>query len=362
MLSCLNNRNVFLRTASRGTYMSRLAATPDSSQLLAIIRAQHDITRYGLDLNSVMSLVLETTQRLTGANAGAIELVEGRQMIYRAVSGAASHMLGLVLDMDASLSGTCVKSRQVLHCDDSETDQRVDRAACRSVGLRSMIVAPLLRDHQALGVVKVMSPTPHAFSDRDIAVLQLMSDLIAAAMYNADQQGQDKLYKKASTDFLTGIPNRSRFMEHGGNAIALAKRESHKLAMLMLDVDGLKAVNDSFGHFYGDVAIQEIASRIQSMVRQSDLAARIGGDEFAVMLSGVHDWKSVEVFISRLTRVCDRPLEVAGNMLDIGVSIGAALYPKDGDSMDQLMAVADGRMYEAKRQRRLVGAPPQLDG
>ena len=333
--------------------MSRLAATPDSSQLLAIIRAQQDITRYGLDLNSVMSLVLETTQRLTGANAGAIELVDGRQMVYRAVAGAASHMLGLVLDMDASLSGICVKSRQVLHCDDSEIDQRVDRAACRSVGLRSMIVAPLLHDQQVLGVLKVMAPQPRAFNECDIAVLQLMSELVAAAMYNADQLRQDELYRKASTDYLTGIANRSRFMEHGRNAIALAKRESQELALLMLDVDGLKSINDNFGHSYGDAAIKEIADRIQSMVRQSDLAARIGGDEFAVMLSGVHDWNSVEVFMSRLLKVCDRPLELPGSRLNVGASIGASLYPHDGISIGALLAVADERMYNAKRQRKL---------
>lgn len=336
--------------------MASCESLPDKSKLLAIIRAQQDITRYGLDLNAVMSLVLETTQSLTRANAGAIELVDGRKMVYRAVSGAASHMLGLTLDMDNSLSGTCVKSRAVLHCDDSETDDRVDRDACRSVGLRSMIVAPLFRDQQVLGVLKVMSPTPNAFDATDVSVLQLMCDLVAAAMYNADRQRQDELYRKASTDFLTGVANRSRFIEHGLNAIALAERESRRLAVLMLDADGLKLINDNFGHNCGDAAIKAIAARVQSEIRQSDLLARIGGDEFAVVLEGVQEQDDLENFIARLSSVCDAPLEFSGKNLDIGASIGYALYPSEADNLDQLIELADERMYVAKRERKQKNA------
>jgi signal transduction histidine kinase/ActR/RegA family two-component response regulator len=153
--------------------------------LSAIIATQQEIATAGLDLQTVMNLIADRTQAITGATGAAVELAEGDELVYRAASGTAAHSLGLRLKGDTNVSGRCVRTGQALRCDDAETDERVDREVSRKVGLRSMIVVPLLYDRRAFGVLKVLSSQPGAFSDRDVQTLQLMSGLLAAALSHA---------------------------------------------------------------------------------------------------------------------------------------------------------------------------------
>ncbi len=170
---------------SRNGQCQAPALPNDAERLSAIIATQQQIATAGLDLQAVMSLIAERTQAITGATGAAVELAEGDELVYRAVSGTAAHSLGLRLKLDASLSGRCLRTGQALRCDDAEADERVDREACRTVGLRSMIAVPLLYDRRAVGVLKVLSPQPGAFSERDVQTLQLMSGLLAAALSHA---------------------------------------------------------------------------------------------------------------------------------------------------------------------------------
>lgn len=160
-------------------------AEPGSEKLLTLLRIQTEIAQLGPDLDGVISLVARRAQSLTGATGAAVELVEGDQMVYRAATGTAAPQLGLSLDRTGSLSGLCVAQGIALCCDDAELDPRVDRDACRRVGLRSMIVVPLLHGGIAVGALKVLSPVPAAFTDSHAELLALMADLIAAAMHHA---------------------------------------------------------------------------------------------------------------------------------------------------------------------------------
>src|SRR5262249_11996764 len=148
----------------------------------------------GLDLHGVMAVVTEKAFRITGATGAIVELAEGDEMVYRAVAGAAQGQLGLRLSRSKSLSGLCVSTATTLYCEDSELDDRVDRQACRKVGLRSMIVVPLIHHGEAVGVLKVFSDAPLAFGENDSYVLGLMSDLIAAAMFHSAKYGTDELF------------------------------------------------------------------------------------------------------------------------------------------------------------------------
>ena len=160
-------------------------AEPGPDKLLTIIRIQTEVAQVGPDLEQVMNLVARRAQSLTGATGAAVELVEGSRMVYHAATGTASAQLGMGLERAGSLSGLCVDQGIALTCDDAETDPRVDREACRRVGLRSMIVVPLLHEGRALGVLKVLSAAPDAFNDSQVELLGLMAELIAAAMHHA---------------------------------------------------------------------------------------------------------------------------------------------------------------------------------
>ena len=327
-----------------------------AAQLLAIIATQTEIARLGLGLGGVMALIAERAQAITHASGAVVELAEGDDMVYRAVAGDATGMLGVRLKREASLSGLCVESAQTLRCDDSDVDSRVDRDACRRVGLRSIVVVPLVHEGDAVGVLKVFSPAVAAFGDGDSRVLALMSELIAAAMFHATRYGVDELFRQATSDQLTGLANRALFMDRLRHAIASSYRTQRRLAVLTLDMDGLKPINDTFGHRAGDAALQELARRIAAELRQSDTVARLGGDEFAYLLSTVPDRDGAQVVAQRIARRCGRPFDFEGQTLQIGASVGVAIGPDDGDEPEVLLELAQRDMCAAKRRRKETSA------
>jgi len=165
--------------------VGRCAPDP-ASHFAATVASVAEIAAANLDLDATMALITAHTRRLTAATGAAVELAEGDEMVYRAVSGSTNPYLGLRLKIDASLSGLCVRTGEVLRCDDSELDARVDREACRRVGIRSMIVVPLHHQQRVVGVLKVMGEQPAAFSEQDTQTLQLMAGLMGAAMARAE--------------------------------------------------------------------------------------------------------------------------------------------------------------------------------
>ncbi len=160
----------------------QLMDTEELCRLRAIIHAQNMIISSGLPSNKLMQQVLVQLTRLTGAMGGVVELIDGDEMVYRAVSGKLERFLGLRLHIESSLSGLCVAQREVLISSDTELDPRVDLAACQKIGVRSMIVVPMLYGEFVFGVLKVMADVPAAFDELDVNTLRMMAAPIAAAL------------------------------------------------------------------------------------------------------------------------------------------------------------------------------------
>lgn len=334
--------------------MSALAtpASDDAARLLQVIETQTEIARLGLDLGGVMDLVTRRAQTLTGAVGAVVELAEGEDMVYRAASGIAEPSLGLRLRRAASLSGACVAVGAPLSCEDSETDPRVDREACRSVGLRSMIVVPLKHHQTAVGVLKVMGAAPSAFGGDDLRMLDLMSGLIGAAMYHAARYETDELFHQATHDALTGLPNRALFYDRLRHCMAQAQRDRRRIGILNLDMDGLKPVNDRLGHRAGDAALVEFAARVKRSARSGDTVARVGGDEFGVILPHIEHRDGAVAQAQRLAESLDPPFAFDDRPIPLQASIGCAIYPDDGEDLGELLHKADQSMYSAKRRKK----------
>ncbi|TDR40805.1 diguanylate cyclase with GAF sensor [Tahibacter aquaticus] len=336
--------------------MSASLAGRSSERLLEVIRTQTDIAKLGLDLGGVMALVAERAQALTQAVGAVVELAEDSDMVYRAATGVAESHLGMRLAQGNSLSGLCIREGQPLQCPDAETDTRVDREACRRIGLRSMIVVPLRHHDAVVGVLKVLSERPQAFDDDDLHLLGLMSDLIAAAMFHAAKYGTSELFYLATHDGLTGLANRSLFLERLRQCLAQAQREEKHFGLLNLDMDGLKPINDVYGHRAGDAAIRELAQRIKQASRESDTVARLGGDEFGVILSRVSDRDGALAHAQRLAQQIVKPFEFERQEIALDASIGVAVFPNDGAELDTLLDRADQSMYLTKRAKKPAGA------
>jgi diguanylate cyclase (GGDEF)-like protein len=323
----------------------------DGGKLREIINTQTEVVRLGLDLGSVMNLVALRAPELTGADGAVIELAEGEHMVYRACSGIASGQLGLRLNRSGSLSGLCVADDRALYCEDSDADSRVDRAACQRVGLRSMVVSPLRHGSTVVGVLKVLAKEPRAFNTGTLEALDLLSGLVAASMYHAGQLEASELFRRATHDPLTGLANRALFFERLRHEIECARRASRAFAVLNLDMDGLKPINDNHGHRAGDAAICAVAARVRSGSRSADTVARMGGDEFAVLLSSAgHD--DAQQLRHRLEESIRAPFEFDQKEFALSASIGSAVFPEDGTEPDVLLEAADRSMYSSKRSRR----------
>jgi diguanylate cyclase (GGDEF)-like protein len=149
----------------------------------------------------------------------------------------------------------------------------------------------------------------------------------------------------AHHDALTELPNRLLFDEVGERNLATAQRSGQPLALLALDLDGFKAVNDTLGHAAGDRVLKEVARRLLAAIRASDIAARIGGDEFFVLLAGMHRESAMEI-AERLVSLLSQPYPDID--LPVSASVGVAMYPEHGESLPLLAASADSALYTAK--------------
>ena len=156
---------------------------------------------------------------------------------------------------------------------------------------------------------------------------------------------------QALHDQLTGLPNRTLFRQHTGEAITAARRRGGLAALLLLDLDGFKAVNDTLGHQVGDRMLQELGPRLRSVVREGDLVSRLGGDEFAIWLCDIDGEASAQLVAGEVLEALRAPVSLDGIDLEIDASLGVALFPEHGTDVDVLMQRADVAMYAAKEIR-----------
>ncbi len=158
---------------------------------------------------------------------------------------------------------------------------------------------------------------------------------------------EQEILRQADQDPLTGLANRRRIEAQAVQVLATARRSSRSAAVLAIDLDGFKAVNDTYGHHAGDLALRQIAARLNAKIRPPALLARLGGDEFVVLLPGA-DAREAEAAVEAFLSAFQRPLSIEGRKICLGASIGTALYPQQGGSFSELLQAADTAMYRVK--------------
>ncbi|WP_017727912.1 sensor domain-containing protein [Halalkalibacterium ligniniphilum] len=160
------------------------------------------------------------------------------------------------------------------------------------------------------------------------------------------------IYNLAYHDTLTELPNRRLFMDRLRKEVQQAKHLQLQLGIMFIDVDKFKYINDSYGHETGDLTLIEVASRIRKCLRSSDVVARIGGDEFTILLSNISSTKEVEIVAQRIIESFREPIELEGKLLNLSCSIGISLFPSNGMGVDELLKRADIALYAVKEQGR----------
>lgn len=206
---------------------------------------------------------------------------------------------------------------------------------------------PELRIHWGPGAASTAATVESLEPGADRSLLAFLGQQLADALER--HRLRARLEHLALYDALTGLPNRELLRDRLRGALARAQREGGRVALLYLDLDDFKGVNDRFGHAVGDAVLRAVAARLQGVVRGSDTVARLAGDEFVVVLERIDEGEGVPRVAAALLAAFEAPLEAEGRALHVRPSIGMAAWPGDGADADALMRRADAAMYAAKR-------------
>jgi len=255
-----------------------------------------------------------------------------------------------------SLSQKAIEQRCVLHSEDVVTDPRIDpviRGILLDAGIHAQTALPLVYHDQILGVINLhFYEYGNRFPEAECDTLQAVCQTVALALVNA--RHMHDLEFQASHDSLTGLPNRTQLHRETTQALRKIAGSGLCLALLLLDLDKFKEINDTLGHRTGDQILKQVGLRLQEALSGCEaLLARLGGDEFAIVLYRLDsDAQAVEM-AARILEHLRQPLEVEGIFLEMGGSIGVAVYPQHGGTSHALLRCADVAMYAAKNS---VGA------
>ncbi|KWT90525.1 bifunctional diguanylate cyclase/phosphodiesterase [Candidatus Magnetominusculus xianensis] len=237
---------------------------------------------------------------------------------------------------------------EVLCINTLDTVPEPERSILSSEGLKSMIVAPMSLAGGFLAFSTIMSE--RHWSAEDILLVKMISEIFANAITRG--KNEQMLKTLAHYDALTGLPNRILFNDRLNQAIEQAMRNSRLMAVLFLDLDNFKLINDTLGHNIGDLLLVEASQRLLSNVRKSDTVARMGGDEFTIILSNIARDKYAVSVANKIIDAISKPFHLNGHECSVGVSIGVSIFPNDAADADVLLKNADIAMYQVKERGR----------
>jgi diguanylate cyclase (GGDEF)-like protein/PAS domain S-box-containing protein len=251
--------------------------------------------------------------------------------------------------------GSAVQERRIVVWNDvrSDTVALPWQKRHRSSGVRALAVLPLTVAGDVIGVFVLEAPDPGYFDEDVEELLREMSDELSHALdrlrlEQKHQEAERRLAHLAHYDQLTSLPNRGLYYERLSHGIAQAARNDWTLAVIFLDLDRFKTVNETMGHSVGDSLLHQVATRLLECVRAEDTVSRLGGDEFGIVLGRLTDADDAGLVAAKLLKQMKEPYQIDGFDVVISASVGISLYPQDGDNADILMRNAGVAMYNAK--------------
>jgi diguanylate cyclase (GGDEF)-like protein/PAS domain S-box-containing protein len=255
------------------------------------------------------------------------------------------------MPQDPGIAARVLQDSSPVVINDIAADPRVVfKASALKRGYRSCVVMPLVVDQEPAGVLTLYSTETGVFDQDEMRLLDDLAGDIGLAMAYIDKE--EKLNFLAYYDALTGLCNRSVLVQRLKQEITYAHRRNRRAAVLFIDLDNFKWVNDSQGHSAGDKLLATIASRLQQAVREEDTVARLGGDEFVMVLADQEPGDNLSAALERILEAVARPVALDGGEVDVSCSIGVSVYPEDGSDAETLIKNADVAMYRAKELGR----------
>jgi diguanylate cyclase (GGDEF)-like protein/putative nucleotidyltransferase with HDIG domain len=336
------------------------SGAPDAFENIALahreIYALYEIAQSmgtSLGVADTMALISSKLSKIVSWSGCALFLhqPENESLKCRFAAGVdAPKLLNATLKVGHGLSGWVARNRRTL----INGDPRVSFEAAGltdTISLSSAIVCPLQFNDTFIGCLALYHVEANHYTEDHRRLLERIAEQAGAVIHNSivfEQTQEDSL-----TDALTGLPNRRSMFVHLSRELARAERLKGEVAIVVLDIDGFKGINDTYGHNVGDHALREVATALQAALRPYDLCVRYAGDEFIVVLADCSREAAEAKRRELQARIADIQVEVrTGKSLRLGASAGAAVFPQDGATYEALLASADHLMYRDKASRR----------
>ena len=247
------------------------------------------------------------------------------------------HYTSMVPEFQPDGSNSYEKSREMIALAEEYKGYQFECVYTRADGeefLAEVTLTPIVLDKR-----HVIYTAVRDISDKKKAQMELLEQ-------------KNILHHQAHHDALTGLPNRTLFNDRLEHGLKLAERQKSKLALLFIDLDNFKQINDSLGHQIGDRVLVSVSERLKAKIRKEDTLARLGGDEFTVIMENLHEIQHVSVLAQKIQDVLTQPMHIEGHTLYISCSIGISFYPQDAQNANDLVKYADAAMYKAKEEGR----------
>jgi diguanylate cyclase (GGDEF)-like protein len=337
-------------------------APPREEQLVQVF---HEFARHAtgdLQLHDVLRNLCTAAGRLLEVDGAGVVHRDGDRM--RFVDASSVRVDAAERKQDEVVDGPChdagATGETVTEHDLSLRRDRWPRFTEHAVelGLRSVVSLPLQARGQVWGALDLYRSAPGPFPQGDMEVARLLADVavgyvVMAYDRDAARIARDHAAHTATHDSLTGLPNRALLHDRLDHALAAWRRRPEHLAVLFVDLDGFKEVNDTYGHLVGDRVLVNVAHRLGSVLRAGDTLARFGGDEFVILCEGLPAGRAstedaVRAVVDRIRAVLVEPARVEGATVPVAATVGVALADEHADTADSLLATADARMYRSK--------------
>lgn len=307
------------------------------------------------DLGRLWELIVRESNDLVQSDRTVLYLVDNERYEVYAKVGPGLEGEEIRLPLGRGVAGAVAFNGGLINISDAQDDPRHCGDQFGYITRSMLTVALKTNNGTIIGVVQCLNKKSGVFEACDEEILTALCDLAGMAIERAtttleQKRLSDQLVYQAHHDALTGLPNRMMLEESLAKALAEASHKQHQVAVLFIDLDRFKMINDSLGHTVGDALLQQVAHRLQGGLRYTDMVARQGGDEFVIVLNVVKNLHSVTRIAETLLEVLREPFIVSGQELYISASIGISLYPAHGSTVSEILRHADNAMYRVKDQ------------
>jgi diguanylate cyclase (GGDEF)-like protein/putative nucleotidyltransferase with HDIG domain len=304
-----------------------------------------------LSLNETLSVVSVRLKRLVPYDSIAVYVLRDQKLVPEYVNGENFRLFSsLEIPVGEGLSGWVAQNRKPILNGNPSVEAGYMGDPAKFSTLRSALALPLEGLNGAVGVLALYRAEKDAFTKDNLRILLAISSKISLAIENALKYRQ--VENSATIDYLTNLPNARSLFLRLDSELARCRRMNIPLAVLVCDLDGFKQVNDGFGHLTGNKVLSSVADGLKANCREYDYVARMGGDEFVLLLPHITP-ESVDDRISQMMRIAAEAGEIIPGKRFLSMSVGEAFYPLDGNNAEELLATADRRMYKNKQQQRL---------